>query len=247
MNTLKLASTNGPDPALRFEKDIQALSSEQARFPRHHLNYLANYYGQHGTMPTWPIEVSMRELERRLADGGFIVLIGDHGRGKTTLATLLVWRAAYIDYKRRHKAATEAYQRQVERDPRTVRYVDQEVRLDLHHNHYARAGGYIEELYRRGRYENGQSVESIIRADARNIRFLVLDELQLVPGTDADANKLDRVIDERYAQEPGHGGTILISNQTPAAFQSSIRARNISRLMEKGVVVECCWKNLRGQ
>lgn len=204
------------DPLVWLED--QAARLAHRGFPQRQLDHLVQHARTCAGWPQWPLKGhTLDELAIDLLDGFFVVLLGDHGRGKTTLATMLAWRALHHDMRRRAEMGQRALF-----GPGAARF--------------STAQGYIEDVRERG-FTAGNSVEKIIRADAQGLKLLVLDEFHLLRGTDDDHHTLDRVINARYEAK---AGTIIVSNMRQKEFQDEcLRRRNVSRFDEAGTIITC--------
>jgi DNA replication protein DnaC len=72
--------------------------------------------------------------------------------------------------------------------------------------------------------------------------ILVVDGLEERTGSDFEDRMISHLIDKRY---DACLDTILISNQTPEAFQKAVGSSVVSRMVETGTVFECTWPSFR--
>ena len=72
--------------------------------------------------------------------------------------------------------------------------------------------------------------------------LLIVDELHERGETEWEDKILAHIIDKRYM---ANRDTILIANQTEAAFQASVGPSVVDRLIETGFVVHCTWGSFR--
>lgn len=83
----------------------------------------------------------------------------------------------------------------------------------------------------------GDVVQSYFRP-----QLLVLDEIQDRGATDWEDRLLTHMLDKRYGALKD---TLLIGNQKPEVFASTIGNSILSRLMETGAIMECDWESFR--
>jgi DNA replication protein DnaC len=84
--------------------------------------------------------------------------------------------------------------------------------------------------------------ESIVNSFA-SPALLVLDEIQERGETEWEQRTLTNLVDRRYAQLRT---TLLITNQMKAEFQRSVGESIASRVRDRGGIVECLWRSVRG-
>lgn len=89
--------------------------------------------------------------------------------------------------------------------------------------------------------EDGEREYSVVKRYS-SYGLLVIDEAHERGHTDFESRTLANIIDHRYDQLRD---TILISNESLKAFQSSVGPSISSRLNEVGEVFECDWESYR--
>lgn len=202
--------------------DHEAQCLEHFGFPRRQLQAIVAIGRSTNAWPTYPIKGHGTDptltLAHELLRGRFIVLLGDYGRGKTTLATVIAWRALQI-----------------------LGTKQQPYRIPASRARFYAMMDYIEDLRSRG-FAGKSNQGKVIKEDTKDVPVLVLDELQQIRGTEDDDMTIDRIMNERYEAKRG---MILITNLKPGPMQETLRARNISRLTEVGISIQCTWKNYR--
>lgn len=83
------------------------------------------------------------------------------------------------------------------------------------------------------------AVKPFLRAD-----LLVIDAMEERGETDWENRTFNYILDRRY---DAMQDTILITNQTPESFASSVGLSVVSRIHECGKVIECNWGTFRGK
>lgn len=86
-----------------------------------------------------------------------------------------------------------------------------------------------------------EAILSSIKALCRH-RFLVIDELHECDDQRMKTRVITDMLDRRYAAKKD---TVIISNQTPADFQSTTSDSILSRLSEHGAIIPCNWRSWR--
>lgn len=93
----------------------------------------------------------------------------------------------------------------------------------------------------RDAYRTGAS-EAVVQARYQRPALLVIDEAQERGDTAWEDRVLTAIVDHRYSMLRD---TIIISNLTRAAFEQSMGASIVSRMIETGGIVECKWESFR--
>jgi DNA replication protein DnaC len=94
-------------------------------------------------------------------------------------------------------------------------------------------------------YHNGRVItEDELIHDIAHCKLLVLDEVGVGHGSNAEAVQLFEVLDLRYKLEKP---TVLLSNLAPTALKVALGERVYDRLREGATVKACDWKSYRGE
>lgn len=159
--------------------------------------------------------------------GSIVALVGERGVGKTFIASQL--------FKERVEAWISYYEKMPEDRPKTPPM---------------RLGKYIKLVdvisMFKPLYADFGSIETDALMDRRESlcgeSLLIIDELHECHDQRMKGRVLTDVIDRRYSNQLD---TLLISNETVAAFKESVGDSVLSRLGEHGKIVECKWKSFR--
>ncbi|MFI4861754.1 MAG: ATP-binding protein [Phycisphaerales bacterium JB063] len=73
--------------------------------------------------------------------------------------------------------------------------------------------------------------------------LLIIDDAHERGDTEYETRSMVNLVDHRYGDEKA---TLLITNQSRAAFAKSVGPSIVSRIVESGVFIECDWKSYRG-
>ena len=155
------------------------------------------------------------DIADRLGSGFLIALLGNRGTGKTQLAVDII----------RSVIAKQKDPFELSNKPPAV---------------YARAMDVF--LHIKSAYSNEGMTEAAALKRFIRPQLLVIDEAQERGQTDWENRLLTHILDVRYGDEKD---TLLIGNQTEAAFKQSIGESIWSRLVETGGVVLCDWESFR--
>lgn len=90
---------------------------------------------------------------------------------------------------------------------------------------------------------DSQQTESQVLKTFASIDLLILDEVGVQYGTEAEQVNLFDIIDKRYRDSMP---TILITNQNRAGLKNFLGDRSFDRLRENGIWVKCDWESIRG-
>jgi DNA replication protein DnaC len=90
---------------------------------------------------------------------------------------------------------------------------------------------------------DSQHTESQVLKTFASIDLLVLDEVGVQYGTEAEQVNLFDIIDKRYRDSMP---TILITNQNRTGLKNFLGDRSFDRLRENGIWVKCDWESVRG-
>jgi len=96
----------------------------------------------------------------------------------------------------------------------------------------------IRESYRRESHES----EQYLIEDYATVPLLVVNEIGVQFGTDAEKNLLFEVLDLRYENMLP---TVFISNLSIQGIRDFVGGRVIDRMLENGKVVEFTWESYR--
>lgn len=95
-----------------------------------------------------------------------------------------------------------------------------------------------------GYHEEPARTEDDLIHDIAHCKLLVLDEIGVGHGSNAEHVQLFEVLDLRYKLEKP---TVLLSNLAPSALKISLGERVYDRLREGATVKVCDWKSHRGE
>ncbi len=180
------------------------------------------------SMPSKPLQ-AMNKLRSFLKGRGAIVaLVGKRGVGKTSMAAQITIEIAWQDWRSVFDRADG-------------KRSDVLCRRVLYRKCVAVVGR-LKALYGDFGTIETERLEAI-RDEYSNCDLLVIDELA-EQTTDAKLKDgiLTDILDRRYA---AMRDSILISNETPAAFVKSTSESIISRLNEHGGIIPCVWESFR--
>lgn len=90
---------------------------------------------------------------------------------------------------------------------------------------------------------DSQQTESQVLKTFASIDLLILDEVGVQYGTEAEQVNLFDIIDKRYRDSMP---TILITNQNSKGLKAFLGDRSYDRLREGGLWVQCDWESVRG-
>ncbi|HJZ06366.1 MAG TPA: ATP-binding protein [Patescibacteria group bacterium] len=94
---------------------------------------------------------------------------------------------------------------------------------------------------REAMHEKGDSEQAAVKEFSRQF-FLVIDAYEVRGETEFENRIMDHIIDLRYdAVKP----TLIISNETPEKFSSSVGPSIIDRIKETGGIIEMDWESFR--
>lgn len=172
-------------------------------------------------------ETVYRKMKRRLTGcGAIVVLTGERGLGKTTLAARFAIETAWANHAESLKDSR----------PRNFPHVV--------YRKAARLIARYKPLYADyGTTETDALLESLDFL-CQQQEFLVIDEVHDCDDQKMKTRVLTDLIDRRYA---ACRDTILIANQTPEDFAASIGDSVLSRLNEHGAILPCAWPSYRIQ
>lgn len=109
------------------------------------------------------------------------------------------------------------------------------------HCRYETCQGMIQAV-RRTWGKDGEGRETDVLDEYSDCQLLVLDEVGVQSGTDAEKNLVFSVLDRRYAEMRS---TILITNQDRKGFTASVGERVVDRFREMGAWVPFTWNSYR--
>lgn len=95
-----------------------------------------------------------------------------------------------------------------------------------------------------GYHEARSRTEDELIHDIAHCKLLVLDEIGVGHGSNAEHVQLFEVLDLRYKLEKP---TVLLSNLAPTALKAALGDRVYDRLREGATVKACDWKSYRGE
>lgn len=161
---------------------------------------------------------------KMLGAGAIIALVGERGLGKTTIAAAFALEQAWRNFE------------QARRDDHAC---------DIRHVVYRKCSRLISRykpLYADFGSTEIETLEESLKFLCTEQEYLVIDEVHDCDDQKMKARVLTDLIDRRYA---ARRDTILIANQTPADFASTIGDSILSRLGEHGAILPCTWGSFR--
>lgn len=207
-----LAATRGKMPDLI---GLQRLALMNAKFPLKSLDFIEASLRTTGEMPRVPKAGVWDRILSAVAKGHAVILLGDIGPGKTTLATAACWELLRSAWSPGEPAIDIAYRKTV----------------DL-----------LDTITHRAFKEGAMSVPAQLDQEARR-RVLVLDEVQHLRDTDDEHLMLDRLIDKRY--DACCCTFLLSNLTPKAFEEKIGRRRNASRWDQAGEIIVCDWPSFR--
>jgi hypothetical protein len=160
-----------------------------------------------------------------VATGGIVTMVGDRGPGKTQMAAELArgggWPSDKQEYSRGdglviHRGKTALYRRAMD------------IFLEL----------------REAMKNHVKTSEREVLAKLSNVGLLVIDEFQERGETSFENQKMNNIIDKRYASERP---TIIIANLTRKELNDALGASIVDRAKENGKSIEFSWPSFRGK
>jgi hypothetical protein len=88
----------------------------------------------------------------------------------------------------------------------------------------------------------GETTREAIVEEYRQPRLLVIDDCSASASSESEARCLRAIVDGRYRS---NRDTLLVSNDSPAAFAEVCGAWNLDRMRQGGGFIECNWESFR--